>query len=69
MMTGWLWLGIKLMFVVAFGIYSVFAMVVIKQVKVMNQTVEVERAKVIETLAWAHLLVALLLVIAAIVIL
>lgn len=68
-MEGWIWLLVKWMFALAFGIYSVFTMVVIKQVRVMNLAVEVEHGKVLEKLAWIYMLAALLLLLTVVVIL
>lgn len=64
-----LWVVVKWMLVVAFGLYTAFAAVVVKQVGVMRETIETDLDEWIEMAAWAHFVVAVLLVLAVIVIL
>jgi len=60
---------IQIMFVVGLVIYFLFALVILKQTKVMSQTIEGKYNKAIITFAWMHLIMVVLLVVLAIVIL
>lgn len=60
---------IKWFFVVGLIMYAIFAVVVIKQVSVMSETVESSVNSVMKLFSWLHLAMAVLLVVAAIVML
>lgn len=65
--TGWI---IAQVFVVVLAVlYMIFAGVVIKQVNVMTTTLTLSAGKIIKIVAWVHLLLAFLIVIAALLIL
>jgi flagellar biosynthesis protein FlhB len=50
---------LKWMLVVGLGMYILFAFVIIKQVEVMTETVEDDSNGVIKIFAWAHLVMAI----------
>lgn len=52
---------IKLGLIVGLVMYSLFALVIIKQVAIMAETYEAEANGVIKLFAWAHLIMAMLL--------
>jgi hypothetical protein len=60
---------VKWFFVVGLIMYSLFAVVVIKQVSVMSETVDSSVNSVMKLFSWLHLAMAILLVVAAIVML
>lgn len=51
--------GIKLLFVIAAILYLAFAVIVIRQVKLMRETVIVQFADILYTIAYIHLATAL----------
>lgn len=57
---------VKWMFVFGLIMYSAFAVVVIRQVKVMSEAIEGSLNDAFRILSWIHLLMAILLVVAAI---
>jgi hypothetical protein len=63
------WVVIKWLMVACFGLYTAFAVMVIKQVSVMRETLNGGIEFFLTVLSWVHLVVALLLVWMAIVIL
>lgn len=60
---------IKWMLIVGLLMYSIFAVVIVRQVKVMNEAFESELNTWFQILSWLHLSMALLLLIIAIIIL
>ena len=60
---------VKWFFVVGLIMYSLFAVVVIKHVSVMSETVDSSVNSVMKLFSWLHLAMAILLVVAAIVML
>lgn len=60
---------IKWFFVIGLVMYTIFAIVVVKQVSVMSESVESSVNPVIKLFSWLHLAMAILLVVAAIVML
>lgn len=60
---------VKWMFVVGLVIYAVFALIIVRQVKVMSEAVDCDANSLFQIMSWAHLLMAVLLVAFAIVIL
>ena len=60
---------IKWMFVVGLVIYVVFALIIVRQVKVMSEAVDCDANSLFQIMSWLHLLMAVLLVAFAIVIL
>ena len=53
------WPIVKVMFLVAIGVYIVFAVVVVRQVNLMIKTLEVGFEIPIKLIAWGHLLFAI----------
>ncbi len=60
---------VKWMFVVGLVIYVVFALIIVRQVKVMSEAVDCDANSLFQIMSWLHLLMAVLLVAFAIVIL
>ncbi|MBI5358148.1 hypothetical protein HZB69_00760 [Candidatus Amesbacteria bacterium] len=60
---------VKWMFVVGLVIYAVFAVIIVRQVKVMSEAVDSDANSLFQIMSWLHLLMAVLLVAFAIVIL
>ena len=63
------WIVAQVFMVVLAVLYMIFAGVVIKQVNIMTKTLTLSAGKFVRTIAWMHLLLAFLLVIATILIL
>lgn len=63
------WLVAKVLALAVIALYNVFAVVVVKQVNHMTNTLEVGFEGVIRLVAWVHLLMALATLMAAFVIL
>ncbi len=63
------WLIAKIFVLVGFAIYNVFAIVIVRQVKLMTETVDVELNGFVKLLSYAHLAFAILVFILALVIL
>jgi len=58
---------VQVMFVIGLVLYSLFALVIFKQTKVMSQTIDGTYNKAIITFAWMHLIMTILLTVAAVV--
>lgn len=56
-----LWIFVKILFVIGFGLYLAFAVIIIRQVKIMGEVVEGLSIWPLRILAWVHLLVAIFL--------
>ena len=54
-----IWFVAKIMFLVAMAIYVVFAFVIVRQSKIMTDTLEIGLEKVIRMIAFAHMLFAI----------
>ena len=63
------WIVAQVFMIVSTVLYTVFAGVVIKQVKTMTTTLTLNAGKIVRMIAWVHMLLAILIVIATIVIL
>ncbi|MFZ5932735.1 MAG: DUF5657 family protein [Patescibacteria group bacterium] len=63
------WLVAKIFALVAFLIYIVFAVVVVRQVQLMTDTLEVGFETVLRFLSFAHLAFALIVFLAALIVL
>lgn len=50
---------LRFMFFLAFGVYALFAAVVVRQVYLMDHTIKTPLAPFLKLLAWAHLFVAI----------
>jgi hypothetical protein len=51
---------VKLLFLVGFGLYIVFAFIATRQIQLMKNTVETSLSPWITLLGWAHLFLAIL---------
>ena len=60
---------VKWFLVVGLVMYSAFAFVVVRQVKVMSEAIEDEFNQTIIVFSWVHLLIAILLTILAVIVL
>ena len=56
-----LWVFVKILFVIGFALYLAFAIIVIRQVKIMGEVIEGLSVWPLRILAWTHLLVAILI--------
>ncbi len=63
------WIFIKIAFLVVIALYVVFAYVIVKQVKLMNETLEVGFEHFMKYISYAHLAAALMVLILAVFIL
>ena len=63
------WIIIKSLVLVLLGMYLIFGLVVVKQVQMMTHTLQLGFEKLIKTLAYIHLVFAILVFLAAIIIL
>ena len=64
-----LWVVIKWMLVFGVGIYSLFALMVVKQVRIMAQTLEDPANPIVTIFSWLHLGLALFLLVAIVLLL
>jgi hypothetical protein len=64
-----IWLVVKIFVVVALGIYLIFALVVVRQVRLMIDTVKIGFEMALTVMAYSHLILAVLILILAIAIL
>ena len=64
-----IWLIIKIFAVIALAIYLVFAVVVVRQVQLMTQTLKVGFEAPLKLFAYAHLVFAIVVLLAAVLIL
>lgn len=60
-----IYLFAKVMTLVFVGLYIIFAFVVVKQVQLMNETIEVDFEKVISMMSFVHLIFAVVVFIFA----
>lgn len=63
------WLVVKIFAVIGLLVYLVFATVVVRQVQLMTETLKVGFEMPLRTLAYAHLVFAILVLLAALVVL
>ena len=64
-----IWILIKALSLVLLGMYLVFSLVVVRQVKMMTDTLQLGFESITKTLAYIHLLFAVFVFLAAIIIL
>lgn len=64
-----LWAIVKILACILLGMYGIFALVVVRQVKLMTDTLRLGFESVMRFLAYAHLIFAVIVFIAALVIL
>lgn len=64
-----IWILIKALSLVLLGMYLIFSLVVVRQVKMMTDTLQLGFESLIRTLAYIHLIFAIFVFIAAIIIL
>ncbi|MHA2055297.1 MAG: DUF5657 family protein [Candidatus Hodarchaeales archaeon] len=63
------WLIIKLAFLIGILLYVIFAYIVTKQVKLMNETIEVGLENTIKIISYVHLAVSIFILILSMIIL
>ncbi len=61
------WAVVKIFFIVGLSVYLIFALVVVRQVQIMSQTVKLSFELPIKIIGIIHLLFALLLLVFAII--
>ncbi len=54
-----IWLIVKIFFLIGLGVYLIFALVVLKQVSIMTETLDIGFELPIKLLSWLHLLFAI----------
>ena len=64
-----LWVFVKILFVIGFALYLAFAVVVVRQVKIMGEVIEGLSIWSLRILAWVHLLVAILIFLLSLIVL
>jgi len=64
-----IWVFIKILFVIGFALYLAFAVIVIRQVKIMGEVIEGLSIWPLRILAWTHLLVAILIFLLSLIVL
>jgi len=64
-----IWWLIKLLYLAVLGLYIAFAVIVVRQLKLMSETVKASLNALLSVIAVAHLLVAILVFLLALVIL
>ena len=64
-----IWLLVKILALILIGMYLIFSFVVVRQVKLMTDTLQLGFEGTVRLLAWAHLAFAVLVLLAAIIIL
>ncbi len=64
-----IWFLIKILSLILLGMYLIFALVVLRQVKLMTDTLQLGFEQLVKTLALAHLIFAVLVFLVALVIL
>lgn len=63
------WVVVKIFAIIALGIYLVFALVVVRQIQLMTETLKVGFEAPLKMMAYVHLLFAIFVLLAALVIL
>jgi len=64
-----IWLVMKILTIILLGMYLIFSLVVVRQVKLMTDTLQLGFEGTARALAFAHLIFAVLVLLAAIIIL
>lgn len=64
-----IWVIIKILSIILLGMYLIFSLVVVRQVKLMTDTLQLGFESFARFLAYAHLIFAVLVLLAAIIIL
>ena len=64
MVYGW---ALRLLFWAAFILYFLFAVVVVRQVTLMDETIKTPLAPVLKIISWSHLIVALMVLVLALI--
>lgn len=64
-----IWVIVKIMAIILLGIYLIFSLVLVRQVKLMTDTLQLGFEKTVRALAFAHLAFAVLVLLTAIIIL
>jgi len=64
-----IWVVMKILTIILLGMYLIFSLVVVRQVKLMTDTLQLGFEGTAKSLAYAHLVFAVLVLLAAIIIL
>ena len=63
------WVFLKILFVIGFGLYLAFAVVIVRQVKIMGEVIDGLFTWPFRILSWIHLLVAIFLFLLSLIVL
>lgn len=63
------WFGVKVLFILSMGIYSIFAFVIIRQVDLMTKTLQLGLESTLKVFAYLHFLLAICLLLISILVL
>ncbi len=63
------WIGVKILVIGALLVYSVYSGIIVKQVQIMSATLDDPANRIVKMFAIAHLVMAIFLTIAAVVVL
>ncbi|HKC05002.1 MAG TPA: DUF5657 family protein [Patescibacteria group bacterium] len=64
-----IWVVVKILAVILLGMYLIFSLVIVRQVKLMTDTLQLGFERTVRGLAFAHLAFAVLVLLAAIIVL
>lgn len=64
-----IWVIVKILAIILLGMYLVFSLVLVRQVKLMTDTIQLGFERTVRGLAFAHLAFAVMVLLAAIIIL
>jgi len=64
-----IWVVMKFLAIILLGMYLIFSLVVVRQVKLMTDTLQIGFEKTARSLAFAHLVFAVLVLLTALIIL
>lgn len=67
--SDFVWLALKLVILFCLSMYIVFAFVVVKQVKLMNETLEIGFEEPIKIISFVHMFIAIFVFVLAVIIL
>lgn len=61
-----IWLFVKFGFIIAFGLYFLFAIIVVRQITMMTKTITTPAEPVLKLFAYVHLIFALIVLLGSI---
>jgi len=64
-----IWFLVKIIYLFAFSLYLVFAVVMLRQVKLMTKALEEKINPILCTIAWGHLVLSILIILFSLLIL